>query len=442
MTSPRPLTPAHGIAVLGMHRSGTSALTGMLVGAGFSAGDFSDLVASDVNNPTGYHERRVTYQFNDAVLADAGGAYDDPPPREALLEGAEARRADIRTLVDTLIGEALPAPLVVKDPRIAVMLPLWSGVVGTVLRPVVILRNPLEIARSLNVREDKSIAWGLALWEHTWRSILADLRGTQTFVVHYERLLDDPSELSELLAWARDQLVPELAAQVHLESSGELVKDYRRNRASTDELLDHATATQAELWAFLGDLPSGPWTIDAPEALTRQSEGCLAVLRDSAATARTIAQLSADVAKLRAASERDEAALAALRAEYDAQATHLKFLLGQVDSLTAEMERRGRRSEELEADARRLAERTEQLAAELRSAREDAASHRAAADAAHAFAETAAVEADRLKAEAAERASELAALRQRHADVLASESWRIGSGLVRLASPRRWRRSS
>jgi hypothetical protein len=58
----------HFVFILGMHRSGTSALTGMLVQAGFTAP--SDLMPATVANPKGYWESLGIMGINEAFLAE------------------------------------------------------------------------------------------------------------------------------------------------------------------------------------------------------------------------------------------------------------------------------------------------------------------------------------------------------------------------------------
>jgi hypothetical protein len=92
MTRPTPLRwsakglappgTAVGVVVLGMHRSGTSAVAGMLVEAGFDGGRAPDLAAGDEGNPRGFFERWSLLARHDALLRQLGASWDVPPTSE------------------------------------------------------------------------------------------------------------------------------------------------------------------------------------------------------------------------------------------------------------------------------------------------------------------------------------------------------------------------
>jgi len=72
--------------VLGMHRSDTSRVSKGLSGENVHLGD--DMLEPDVHNPLGYHENHVFRWLNADILKAAGGAWDDPPPTQAILDVA------------------------------------------------------------------------------------------------------------------------------------------------------------------------------------------------------------------------------------------------------------------------------------------------------------------------------------------------------------------
>lgn len=74
---PPPLRSTPDILVLGMHRSGTSALTRVLAGAGAWVGDDEEMLpAHPADNPTGYWERRDIVAAHDEFLTAAGCGWD------------------------------------------------------------------------------------------------------------------------------------------------------------------------------------------------------------------------------------------------------------------------------------------------------------------------------------------------------------------------------
>ena len=70
--------PLEILCVLGMHRSGTSCLTGSLQEAGLYLGDCHTW---NPHNLKGNRENQEIVDINDRVLADNGGAWDAPPER-------------------------------------------------------------------------------------------------------------------------------------------------------------------------------------------------------------------------------------------------------------------------------------------------------------------------------------------------------------------------
>ncbi|MHB0874384.1 MAG: hypothetical protein ACYC1J_13295, partial [Acidithiobacillus ferrooxidans] len=86
------------LVVLGMHRSGTSAIARGLQALGASLGDA--LLPAGFDNPKGFWEDRDMLRINEALLAELQSAYDrvglltpdDRPPVVAALEN-DARTA-------------------------------------------------------------------------------------------------------------------------------------------------------------------------------------------------------------------------------------------------------------------------------------------------------------------------------------------------------------
>lgn len=186
------------IFVLGMHRSGTSALARTLGLLGCHAGEPADFPAADAANPRGYWERRDIWRLNEDLLATLGTSWDGAAgfsPGE-LLEALSA--ADLaayteraREVTGALDRAAGGRPWVVKDPRLCLLLPIWRRVLK---RPVCVLieRSPLSIARSLAARDGFPLALGIALWERYLRSALAASAGLPRLRVRYEDLIDRP----------------------------------------------------------------------------------------------------------------------------------------------------------------------------------------------------------------------------------------------------------
>jgi len=148
------------IVVLGMHRSGTSCLAGMLAAGG--AASAGDAAVRNWDNPRGHHELRELIRLDEAVLAHSGGHWL-APPREVRWTDAHARERH----------ELLRAPVLLKDPRMLLVLPFWRAS-RVAMRTIAIVRHPLAVARSLEAWRQMALGEGLVLWTAHNRALAAD----------------------------------------------------------------------------------------------------------------------------------------------------------------------------------------------------------------------------------------------------------------------------
>src|SRR5262245_15299141 len=107
-----------------MHRSGTSALAGLLVHLGARAPQ--TLMPADENNPQGYWESLAFHDFHERLLRSAGSRWDawTRVSPEWLRRVSAGRYGDeCRDLLQREFGDA---PLfVLKDPRMCRLMPFW-----------------------------------------------------------------------------------------------------------------------------------------------------------------------------------------------------------------------------------------------------------------------------------------------------------------------------
>ena len=83
-------TPPRGVLVLGMHRSGLSAAAGLVTSLGLATCALGDMVRGPWN-PSGHFESRSLMHLNDALLAQMGLRWGDPPPVGAAYAQVAAR---------------------------------------------------------------------------------------------------------------------------------------------------------------------------------------------------------------------------------------------------------------------------------------------------------------------------------------------------------------
>ena len=193
-----------GVLILGMHRSGTSALAGALEAMGFEVGPENDVMPADIGNPEGYFELLSIVRANDELLASFGGRWDSPPDLapdwledDVTKEFVDTERAELSELFDS-------ERYLLKDPRISLLLPVWRQITNDHGCALVIVRDPMEVAASLTKRNGLPTLTGLALWAAYNRATLRDLRGARVHVVNYADLIENPLEvLSDVTASLR-----------------------------------------------------------------------------------------------------------------------------------------------------------------------------------------------------------------------------------------------
>ena len=142
------------IADVGMHRSGTSCLTGSLQQIGLELGQVHTW---NRYNRRGNREQQDIVDLNDEVMAANGGAWDQPP---AQCHWTSEQLAKARELVSAL-GDG---PVVgFKDPRTLITLDGWLQAIPE-LEFVGAFRHPDAVAASLAVRSAMPRDQALALW--------------------------------------------------------------------------------------------------------------------------------------------------------------------------------------------------------------------------------------------------------------------------------------
>lgn len=158
--------PQRVIAVLGMHRSGTSCLTGTLQEAGLSMGDIHTW---NKHNEKGNRENQQFVDLHDKILEANGGAWDDPPEK---VNWSEAHVAAAKTL---LASHAQDASFGFKDPRALLVLDGWKAIFPA-LEFVGIYRHPNAVAKSLAKRSSKTREESLKLWYAYNRSLYREYK--------------------------------------------------------------------------------------------------------------------------------------------------------------------------------------------------------------------------------------------------------------------------
>ena len=193
------------VVVVGMHRSGTSAVAGALDAAGITSGAAPDLLPAIPDNPRGYHELRRIMEFNDRLLAANGWTWDTPPasaPSES--PPLEQFVTEGRSLADELLPRA--TAWVLKDPRLGLLMHWWRQILLDRFVVVVTLRPAAEVAWSLHLRDGFSVELGLSLWAAYHRHMAHGLAGLPVVTVDYPSLAQHPDQMVPRLLTALQHL--------------------------------------------------------------------------------------------------------------------------------------------------------------------------------------------------------------------------------------------
>lgn len=165
----------HGFIILGMHRSGTSALGGVLhhLGVDLSA----HLVPAGADNPKGFWEHQAVVEINERLFQALGYWHEEI----ALLPPAWTEHPEVRAL-QTEMRHVLQADFAhsrswaIKDPRLCRTLPAWQNALqslGGQCHSLLMQRHPFEVAHSLARRNHMGWNKALMLWLlHTMEALI------------------------------------------------------------------------------------------------------------------------------------------------------------------------------------------------------------------------------------------------------------------------------
>jgi len=181
------------ILVLGMHRSGTSAVARCLNLLGAEIGN--KLLPPAEDNRSGFWEHADVVSLHEELLSDFGRVWHDA---RALPEGwllsAAARKARgklAELIANDFDGSTLWA---VKDPRLCRFVPLWREVLlesGLEAAALLVVRHPAEVARSLHIREGLRSETTYLNWLEHFAEAESATRGMPRALLSYNGLLSD-----------------------------------------------------------------------------------------------------------------------------------------------------------------------------------------------------------------------------------------------------------
>lgn len=181
------------ICILGMHRSGTSTVARAINLLGVYLGEADLMGGSSIENPKGYWEHVGIQSFEERLLAALNRRWDSPTP---LLDGwpemdvVRPFKTELAQLVAATFSDKVLWGW--KNPRTCLSLPLWREVLEekkTKLSCVFVVRNPIDVASSLDARNSIPFNIALGIWFHYNIAALKAAGGLPVAFICYEDFL-------------------------------------------------------------------------------------------------------------------------------------------------------------------------------------------------------------------------------------------------------------
>lgn len=360
------------ITVLGMHRSGTSAMAGALCVAGGWVGGPEQLEPADEHNAAGNFGRLDTSISLDGLLAQLGGTWSSPPLKALDRLALEPHRDQLRTIFDSL-STGLPDGRVpvINDPRLSLFASELPTILGSTEGIVVCVRHPLEVARSLRRAAGIPLSQGLALWEVYNTAICKGLSGR---VVRVRAFGQEGQESTSIQEFA-DIVLSSYPRVLRPQDPGSTSWRPERlhSNADAEDEQQWLSAAQVSLWQALAEAARSP----QPTALEfvelsalaaqefRRVDESAAYVSAFTAEQQAVLELRDEISSLSAALEhtqrvRDEMQVGQARAQADL--AELRAAHSRQSEIVRESERRADR---LEADVAARSAELGQVRAEL-----------------------------------------------------------------------------
>ena len=191
-----------GFVILGMHRSGTSMLAGLLVrGCGYIIGD--NIMEAKPDNPKGFFERWDIVNQNDkwfqhqemnwnsdAVLWD----FDPIKTFEFIGDDVEKHLSPGQRSLN-FMNDPKNSPWLVKDPRLCITLTVWLELLKESPAILFTYRHPMEVARSIVSRE---ISESQKTEEKKNRLMVKSLR---LWIIYNQKAIENSNHLCRVITY-------------------------------------------------------------------------------------------------------------------------------------------------------------------------------------------------------------------------------------------------
>ncbi len=317
------------VMIVAMHRSGTSALSRAL---NLLGGDMPPrLIEADQWNAAGYWESKPIKDLNEEMLVSGGGEWSEWLEFNPDWFKSSAVQRFRDRAIELVGSEFTDSPLFIfKDPRLSILMPFWRsifdelGIDQVAIHP---LRNPVEVARSLERRNNFLMSKGVLLWLRYTLDGERGTRGLRRIFTTFDDLLEDPAGLigrtqDDLgLVWPRNSIKARREIAQFLSADMRHHRDGARVLRSLSYGSDWVVRTYETLMGFAadGENADGRAALDEVRAqFVAASHAFGTIAKDNEDRHAKIAQLQQDREKAGARQAELESSAAAAQAELDA----------------------------------------------------------------------------------------------------------------------------
>ena len=194
-----PIRP--GVMILGMHRSGTSILGGLMNKMGLNTG--GPLIQPGQDNEKGFFERIDVVLQNDYIMAQQQISYGFRCHAYNPLQGIRDIVLKTQDATQKFFNEGKRAlaflnneqnfPWMLKDPRLCVTFRTWFPFLKFIPAIVFTYRHPMDVAVSLNKRyEHYQIGKGLRMWYVYNRMAIEQSNDLCRIVSSHHKIMTEP----------------------------------------------------------------------------------------------------------------------------------------------------------------------------------------------------------------------------------------------------------
>jgi len=262
--------------VLGMHRSGTSAICRALIALGVNLGT-NLLEAMPGINPKGFWEDKDIQQFNENILSNLGlswhdfMSFDETHNSKLLIDDPNLFDT-ARSMILSKVNASYQGLFGFKDPRLSKLLPFWKKIFAGEsydVSYVLSYRDPLSIAKSLEKRDGFESTKSYILWLLHVIPSLFETIGFERVLVKYDCLLEDPLRILLDISKRLNLILDEKLFQEYVTDFLDL--DLRHTQHTIEDLYQESNCPELvrKVFLFLEDIREGKHHLDSRESISK-----------------------------------------------------------------------------------------------------------------------------------------------------------------------------